>query len=73
MDAAIALIVRHPHAGPAQFGAFRRILISRYPYGIFYVVEPTRIVVHGIFDTSRDREQIKQLLEIELDEPTADI
>ena len=35
-DAAIALITRHPNAGPAQFGPFHRILISRFPFGIFY-------------------------------------
>jgi plasmid stabilization system protein ParE len=69
MDAAIALIVRHPHAGPVQFGAFRRVLISRYSYGVFYVAEPTRIVIHGVFHTSRDRKRIQELLESELDEP----
>lgn len=72
MDAAIALIVRHPHAGPVQFGPFRRILISRYPYGVFYVVEATRIVVHAIFHTSRDRKSLQQRLQSEANEPGID-
>jgi plasmid stabilization system protein ParE len=72
MDAAIALIVRHPQAGPVQFGAFRRILISRYPYGVFYVVEATRIVVHAVFHTSRDRKKLQKRLESETDEPPTD-
>ena len=49
VDAAIALITRHPKIGPEQFGPFRRILVSRFPFGIFYTVESETVVVHGVF------------------------
>lgn len=32
----------------------RRAIVSRFPFGIFYVVEPQRIVVLRILHTARD-------------------
>ena len=52
-----------------QFGAFRRILVSRFPFGIFYTVEAGAVIVHGIFHSSRDPDKIRKLLEFESDEP----
>lgn len=69
LDAALALISRHPEAGPRQFGAFRRVLVSRFPFGIFYSVEAETVVVHGVFHSSHDPKKIRRLLEAESDEP----
>ena len=71
VDAAIALITRHPEAGPVQFGPFRRVLVSRFPFGVFYSIEAETVVVHGIYHSSRDPDKIRQLLESETDEPMA--
>jgi hypothetical protein len=37
---------------------FAVCFISRYPFGIFYVAESNRIVVHAILDLRRDPEKI---------------
>ena len=70
-DAALALIGRHPEAGPVQFGPFRRVLVSRFPFGVFYTIEGETIIVHGVFHSSRNPDKIRELLESESDEPMA--
>jgi plasmid stabilization system protein ParE len=69
VDAAISLITRHPEIGPVQVGPFRRILVSRFPFGVFYSIEAGTVVVHAVFHNSRDRNRIRQLLESESGEP----
>jgi plasmid stabilization system protein ParE len=71
VDAAIARITRHTEVGPVQFGPFRRILVSRFPFGVFYTIESGTVVVHGVFHSSRDPNKIRQWLESESDEPMA--
>jgi toxin ParE1/3/4 len=39
-----------PSLGQVYRGRYRRLLLPRYPFGIFYVVEANRIVVHAILD-----------------------
>ena len=71
VDAAIALVTRHPEVGLIQFAKFRRVLISRFPFGIFYTIESETVIVHGVFHSSRDPNRIRKLLESERNEPTA--
>jgi len=69
VDASISLISRHPEAGTVQFGSFRRILVSRFPFGVFYTIESNCVVVHGVFHTSRDPDRIRDALD-GIDQPT---
>ena len=71
VDAAIELITRHPEAGPVQFGPFHRILVSRFPFGVFYTTSSGTVIVHAVFHLSRDPNKIRELLESETDEPMA--
>ena len=68
-DASISLIARQPEAGPVQFGPFRRVLVARFPFSVFYSIEPEAIVVHGVFHSSRDPDKIRRLLESGGEEP----
>ncbi len=43
-----------PEAHPRVYGDVREALISRYPYAVYYQLEPNRITVLAIFHTSRD-------------------
>ena len=63
VDAAMALIARHPQAAPIQFGVYRRILVSRFPFAIFYTAEATSVVVHALYHLSRNPDKIRQSLE----------
>jgi plasmid stabilization system protein ParE len=69
VDAAIALVTRHPDAGPVQFGPFRRVLVSRFPFGVFYTIEAETVIVHAVYHSSRDPDKIRQHLASKPDAP----
>ena len=39
---------------PAADGAIRRAMLSRFPYGVFYVVRGQTVRVLAVMHTSRD-------------------
>jgi hypothetical protein len=41
---------------------YRRLLIPKYPFGVFYVVETGRIVIHAIMDLRQDPKSIERRL-----------
>ena len=43
-----------PATYPIVYKNVRRVLISRFPYGIFYIVESDLIVVLAVFHERRD-------------------
>jgi toxin ParE1/3/4 len=45
----INLLLQHPHAGQlTSNGRLRRMVVSPYPYLIFYEVTQDEIVIHGV-------------------------
>jgi toxin ParE1/3/4 len=45
----INLLLQHPHAGQlTSKGRLRRIIVSPYPYLIFYQSTEDEIVIHGV-------------------------
>ncbi len=48
-----------PLIGRLYRGRYRRLLIPRYPFGIFYVAESNRIVIHAILDLRQDPESFE--------------
>lgn len=71
VDAAIARLTRHPEVGPVQFGPFRRLLVARFPFGVFYSIESSNVIVHAVLHLWRDPEKIRELLESGTDDPAA--
>ena len=53
---------RFPLMGPVYGGPYRRLLIRRFRLGIFYAVEPGRLVVHAVLDLRQDPETIRRRL-----------
>ena len=51
---AFQAIERYPEMFAKVHGDVRRALVSRFPYAIFYRVEPRRIVVLAVLHTARD-------------------
>ncbi|MCU7500490.1 MAG: type II toxin-antitoxin system RelE/ParE family toxin, partial [Ignavibacteria bacterium] len=49
IEAAIDSISRNPKAYPKIYKNIRRILIRRFPFGIYYFVEKERIIVLAVF------------------------
>lgn len=51
--AAFALIRRNPEQFPRVRSDIRRALVRRFPYAVYYVVEPEQVVVLGVIHTRR--------------------
>ena len=50
----IDLLLRHPHAGQlTSKGRLRRMVVSPYPYLIFYQAMEDEIVIHGVRHSAR--------------------
>lgn len=42
-------IGEYPQAYPQVRGRIRRIILSGFPYGVFYLDEPDQVVIAGVF------------------------
>ena len=62
LDAALTLLRQQPEIAPVYAGRYRRMLVRDFPYGIFYSVQPTRIVISAIMDLRQDPERIRRKL-----------
>jgi toxin ParE1/3/4 len=49
------LLLRHPHAGQlTSKGRLRRMVVSPYPYVVFYHATEDEIVIHGVRHSARN-------------------
>jgi toxin ParE1/3/4 len=61
-DVALSMLVHHPLIGSRYVLNFRKVFIQKFPYGIFYVPESKRVVVHAVLDLRMDPSHIKRRL-----------
>lgn len=54
IDAAVERIKIHPRASSAMLDDIRRVLLRKFPYGLFFRIEPEAIYVIACFHASRD-------------------
>jgi plasmid stabilization system protein ParE len=54
LDAAIQLILRTPAMYRVVEGPFRRGLLRRFPYAVFYEYNAGVVTIHGVLHTARD-------------------
>ncbi len=47
-------ILRFPKMYITCYSKFRRCVIRRFPFSIFYTIEDKEIVIHSIFDNRQD-------------------
>ena len=62
VDSRLEHLKRFPLIGRVYRDRYRRLLVPRYPFGIFYVVESNRIVIHSVFDLRRSPEKLRERL-----------
>ena len=62
LDACIQAISRWPESHPAVFQSYRRALVRRFPYAVFYEVQANNLTVYGVFHTSRDSSKWRERL-----------
>jgi plasmid stabilization system protein ParE len=54
VEEGITAIRGHPERQPTVHADIRRLIIRRFPYGIFYSVRPTELKVLAVYHLSRD-------------------
>jgi toxin ParE1/3/4 len=55
MQTITTLLIKHPHIGqPTDFAGVRRMLVSPYPYLIFYRVTEDAVIVQRVRHAARD-------------------
>ena len=57
VEACLDGIQRSPEIYPVLYKDIRRALLRRFPYGIFYLVEPEQIVILACFHARRNPQQ----------------
>jgi plasmid stabilization system protein ParE len=62
VDACIEGIRRQPEMYPLVHETYRRSLIRRFPYAVFYEYAEWTVTVYSVFHTSRDPEKWRQRL-----------
>lgn len=60
LDAALECIARHPSRYAIVDEPIRRVLLDRFPYGVFYVVRRYDVLVLAFHHSSRDPQRWKQ-------------
>ena len=62
VDACLEGIRRRPEIYPVVHEAYRRALIRRFPYAIFYEFTEAKVTVYSLFHTSRDPDKWRHRL-----------
>jgi plasmid stabilization system protein ParE len=58
IDAALKLLVSHPEMAPSFGRGFRRKLVLRSPFAIYYTIEGQRMIIHGVINQREDPKTI---------------
>lgn len=62
VDASIERIRRQPLTYPAVYDTYRRALIRRFPYAVFFESTEANVTIYAVFHTSRDPQKWRQRL-----------
>jgi plasmid stabilization system protein ParE len=62
LDLALGFLKQNPEAGRPYGARYRRFLVRGFPFGVFYQVQPTRIVVAAVIDLRQNPETIRKKL-----------
>ena len=52
--AAIRRLRENPERCPLYYGGFRRVLLRRFPYKIFYPIERDHVIIFGVLRAGQD-------------------
>ena len=60
LERVYASIVEHPQIYPVVYRNFRRALLRRFPYSVFYVFDSSVVLVVAVIHQSRDEQTWKR-------------
>jgi plasmid stabilization system protein ParE len=63
VDASLARIIRMPEPYAPCFGRFRRALVRRFPYGIYFFIHDKTVTVIAVLHLYSDPQRIQRILE----------
>jgi len=63
LELAYQYIRQHPRIGRLYANNRRRFLVPNFPFGIFYSVEGSRIIISAVLDLRQDPDRIRERLE----------
>lgn len=52
-------VLRNPMSSPKVYHEFRRRLLRRFPYAVYFMVKDNDVVVFGLFHCARDPQTIR--------------
>ena len=61
--ACVGEIPKNPLLYPKAHSEFRRRLLRRFPYAIYFMIKEDQIIVYGLFHCARDPRSIKMKLQ----------
>lgn len=61
LEVAIRHISSFPESSQVVYSCFRRYVVRRFPFSIFFTIEAEEIVVHAVFDNHQDPEKLPKL------------
>lgn len=62
VDACVEGIRRHPEIYAAVHKDYRRVLIRRFPYAVFYEHAGSKVIIYAVFHTAREPRKWRQRL-----------
>lgn len=62
IEASLESIQRTPEISVIVYENYRRALVRRFPYAIFYEYENEMVIIYGVFHTARDPNKWRQRL-----------
>ncbi len=54
VEVSLSNIIKFPKMCEVCYSNFRRSVIRRFPFSIFYTIEDEEIVIHSVFDNRQD-------------------
>lgn len=58
VDDALNRISKNPYLYALHHKQFRRILLRKFPFSVFFSIEPKEIVIHAVFDNRKNPEKL---------------
>jgi toxin ParE1/3/4 len=58
LEGAYALIAAYPLHYPVRFDSFRRILVRRFPYAVYFDHDEQTVFVHYVFSCAQDPQKL---------------
>ena len=62
LEEAYQRIATHPSHYPIRFDNFRRILIGRFPFAVYFDHDDSKVIVYYVFHSARDPSRLARRL-----------